>query len=1146
MRKWINIFLNLFLFASIISSYAQKNGKYEIDENIWSRIRIDADAKPEVLEGYQYEVPPQVKRIIHLSNTAAIVEPNFRPYPTNNTTQSEMSIDIHPTNNQILLLGANATPWPVGGTIYGTGTYWTLNGGTTFGGFDDPQSWYGRNNGDPAAAIGANGNFYMGFIDAGSVAGQGIAVSTNNGTSWTKYVVAPPPNSSILDKNHLTVDKKATSPYVNRLYAAWTNFGTASPNYYRLEGRYSSNNGQTWSSSVRISGESGQYLDQGVNLQTGPNGEVYAVWAIYDGTSVTNGEDAIGFNVSTDGGATWGTARRIYSAVNFGIRGNLTSKGSIRVSSFPVLAVDRNTGMMYVTWPQRGVAPAGSDPDIVCIRSTDGGTTWSTPVRVNQDPINNGKDQYYPWATVDQSSGHLYIVYYDSRNVANDSAQVYVSRSIDGGLTFEDVLVMDSKFKPATITGLASGYQGDYIGVTAANGTVYPLWADNRTGVYQGWMTKVIFATYPLNAFNLNNPSAGTTISSFPNSNTPITFTWDTSSSTASYKWIFGYPNASNRNLVLPAGTNSLTITLGQLDNILAGLGVNQGDSLVGQWDVWAYRNNAPDNDSLKAANGPRALVLKRGVPQLNAFNLSQPANGTTIVTSGQNTSQIQVKWTKSGEGVFYKWKFASPDFSGNTLLNVLADGNGFDTTLTFQNSTLNTWLSGLGLLPGDSVVGKWRVYAYRNPNDSASSVQTYDIILKRQALGDVVVVYDSTAANGRIGKDTVLANLNLLGITYDLINRGSTSSTTVFSLSGYKKVIWLGVATSVVSTTNKEYLKNYLLNPGIGGQKAKVIIFGEDVGYQLDRTGSTYLDTTLARVHLGFRYVADRPGAANKGIVGITLNPGLTDSIFGTWPDVLARSLSASGENFDLYRFRLHPDSINSVGKIGATSNTAVFGFDAHQILRTTDSPPGSSMYRILKAAIDFVDEFVIPVELTSFTAEANDNTVSLNWKTATETNNSGFEVERKIGESEFKAVGFVKGAGTTMSIQNYSFVDKVSNSGQYTYRLKQIDFDGTFSYSPEVMVDVTAPLEFSLSQNYPNPFNPVTVIKYTIPTDSKVLLTIYNTLGEKVATLVNEMQKAGRYEVEFNASKYSSGVYFYRIESGSYVSVKKMMILK
>lgn len=131
-------------------------------------------------------------------------------------------------------------------------------------------------------------------------------------------------------------------------------------------------------------------------------------------------------------------------------------------------------------------------------------------------------------------------------------------------------------------------------------------------------------------------------------------------------------------------------------------------------------------------------------------------------------------------------------------------------------------------------------------------------------------------------------------------------------------------------------------------------------------------------------------------------------------------------------------------------------------------------------------------------------------------------------------------------MSIQNYSFVDKVSNSGQYTYRLKQIDFDGTFSYSPEVMVDVTAPLEFSLSQNYPNPFNPVTVIKYTIPTDSKVLLTIYNTLGEKVATLVNEMQKAGRYEVEFNASKYSSGVYFYRIESGSYVSVKKMMILK
>jgi len=191
-------------------------------------------------------------------------------------------------------------------------------------------------------------------------------------------------------------------------------------------------------------------------------------------------------------------------------------------------------------------------------------------------------------------------------------------------------------------------------------------------------------------------------------------------------------------------------------------------------------------------------------------------------------------------------------------------------------------------------------------------------------------------------------------------------------------------------------------------------------------------------------------------------------------------------------------------------------------------------------------IDEGVIPVELTSFTATANNGNVQLNWSTATETNNQGFEVQRKNGNNEFKKVGFVGGHGTTTETQTYSFIDEKVTEGTYTYRLRQIDFDGSFDYSDEVNVEVTIPLEFALEQNYPNPFNPSTVIKYYIPEKAFVSLFVYNLLGKKVAALVNGIKKAGRYEVTFNASNLPSGVYIYSLKGGSFNSVKKMILMK
>jgi photosystem II stability/assembly factor-like uncharacterized protein len=194
-----------------------------------------------------------------------------------------------------------------------------------------------------------------------------------------------------------------------------------------------------------------------------------------------------------------------------------------------------------------------------------------------------------------------------------------------------------------------------------------------------------------------------------------------------------------------------------------------------------------------------------------------------------------------------------------------------------------------------------------------------------------------------------------------------------------------------------------------------------------------------------------------------------------------------------------------------------------------------------------NFSNPDVIPVELTSFSAALFGNSVKLTWKTATETNNKGYSVERKADNSAmWESVGFVNGKGTSAKTSEYSFTDVPEVAASYSYRLKQIDFDGAFDYSGIVEVNMTAPQSFALSQNYPNPFNPSTTINYSIPMTSKVSLKIFDMLGREVASLVNETKQAGNYEVVFNASKISSGVYFYKLQAGSFTETKKLTLMK
>jgi subtilisin family serine protease len=248
----------------------------------------------------------------------------------------------------------------------------------------------------------------------------------------------------------------------------------------------------------------------------------------------------------------------------------------------------------------------------------------------------------------------------------------------------------------------------------------------------------------------------------------------------------------------------------------------------------------------------------------------------------------------------------------------------------------------------------------------------------------------------------------------------------------------------------------------------------------------------------------------------------------------------------------------------VGGTSalllsiNPALTPADVSMIMQTTaieKGAPGKDP-RYGAGRIDAYEAYLlalsmIPVELASFTASVDENSVTLNWSTATETNNSGFAIERKTALDErWKEIGFVPGFGTTTERKSYSFKDENLTMGSYSYRIKQIDFDGTFEYSSAVVVEVYAPEKYTLAQNFPNPFNPATTIEFSIPQASNVKIEIYNIVGELVASLVNKTLDAGYHRINFNAGSLPSGTYVYRLkaigQNGIFTDTKKMLLMK
>ena len=410
-----------------------------------------------------------------------IIGANYRIFPST-TSQSEVFITKHPTNTNTLFVSAN--------TLQFTPTFFVSEGVYTSS--DAGENWYGSDTckganiffhgGDPSIVIDKNGTFILTRKGSSSFPGVYSHYSTDEGVTWSAQKTI---SNDDLERAVIVSDTDPNSTYYGRTYAVWALLTPP----YPIKFSYTNNITSNWNTATQIN--SPTVRGAGGEVSLGPNQEVYTCWAGVSNISPFT-EVQVGFASSTNGGTNWNVIENAFS-MN-GIVGILTEKQSIRVNGLPRMTVDLSNsstrGNIYIVTSQNNLSPAGSDPDIILRKSTDGGQSWSGGIRVNHDAVNNGKSQFFPGITVDDFGG-VNIIYYDDRNTTTDSLGVFLARSTDGGNTWNEYEISDHNFRPTAIGGLGQGYMGDNIDLTSVGNKLFPVWMDNSTGTYQIWSVPI-------------------------------------------------------------------------------------------------------------------------------------------------------------------------------------------------------------------------------------------------------------------------------------------------------------------------------------------------------------------------------------------------------------------------------------------------------------------------------------------------------------------------------------------------------------------------------------------------------------------------------------------------------------------------------
>ncbi len=836
----------------------------------------------------------------------------------------------------------------------------------------------------------------------------------------------------------------------------------------------------------------------------------YVLIGFNDSGSYTGGANKFtGYSYSTDGGTTF-------------IDGGTLPTSTIGDAGDPVLARNESTGRIYFS--TLGFSGAGT---IQVFRSDDNGITYMAPV--NGTP--NGSSEDKQWIAVDNfagtGNGNVYLI---SRSFGSGNG-IKMYRSTDNGATFG----------PSGGVSIVSGNQGAFVAV-GPDHSVYAFWY------------------------------AGSTLQVRKSTDQAVSF---------------------------GAAVTVVSGLVGGVNGDLGLVGIRQGTASAS-----SFRSSEFPHAAVNPVNGHIYVTFDNdaaGTDKADVFMVMSTDGGATwsaatrvnddATTTDQWQPTIAVTPDGANIGIFYYSR--QEDIAANNLFKYYGrTGSISGSTITFTPSFAISDVASLPEFGRDNVVNSVYMGDYNhawataaefhvvwsdNRDDLAGGAPRKDpnVYYEKIILGPpcpVVAPTNVSPVNGATG-------LPLNGNTLNWINGAGTLNNEVwFGTASNVAKIYDGPAKTSESLPNLVYNETYYWR-----------IVGKDA--TCPSTGPTWSFTTMQDPNL-FQYCESFTNFSNWTVIGplgltnwSTQNTGnaggIPPELRMSWTPsfngaTMIRSAVVALPNNQIVDFSFNyffdwyanPSGTITVAITydgGATSIPLYTQVDATgnvgpQLISgnftTPTTGPSDIQVEITFNGNSFNNDnvywdemclsYIVPVELTSFTATSNGADVELKWTTATEINNQGFEIEKMNNDGSFEQAGYVAGFGTTTEPKAYSFIDSKLESGNYTYRLKQIDFDGTFTYTEEVNVEVELPLEYSLDQNYPNPFNPTTTIKYSIPEEGFVKLAVYNMLGEQVAAIVNTTQKAGRYEVNFNASQLSSGVYVYRIEAANFVASKKLMLLK
>jgi hypothetical protein len=403
---------------------------------------------------------------------------------SNGTTQpvDETPIAVNPNNSQQLITGGN--DYACSTSLRG---FWTSNnGGKTWSGACGVDLSGSGGDGDPVVGYDLNGTVYQGGIESGSGGVVGIASSTNNGTSWNSMVVASQVSGDFADKPWLQIDTNPNSPDKNNLYVSNTMFASNSDTTIYVS--HSTNGGKTWSIvAASPTAVWPNFVNQFSDLATGPDGTVYLTYLNCPVSGTCAGQlSTLYIQKSTDGGNTWSSQVAIgkvtLAPAPCGAFYGCLPNTSERVSEIPVIGVDNSggtrSGQLYVVeynW-------TGSYMQVQVTSSTDGGTTWSTPVPVA--PKSDTHDQFFPWLNVD-GKGNVGVTWLDRRNdTSNVNYEAFATWSADGGARFKTNVQIASQPSDPFNDGFGSGFMGDYSGNAWTGKKLYASWTDTRNGSY--------------------------------------------------------------------------------------------------------------------------------------------------------------------------------------------------------------------------------------------------------------------------------------------------------------------------------------------------------------------------------------------------------------------------------------------------------------------------------------------------------------------------------------------------------------------------------------------------------------------------------------------------------------------------------------